>query len=197
MLIALVARLCVLLLEPEWIPREKNKLANYVSCIVDYDDWQLDPSVFTALNVLWGPHSVDRFASSHNTQLVRLNSRFASTGTEAVDTFTVDWQGENKWWCPPLSLVPRVIRHMETCKAHWTLVFPCWESAPFWPLLWSEGQGWAPFIVDTRSLPLSEWLAKPGRSGEQLFKGNFPNTAMLAVCLYFGDSSARYADLNG
>ena len=109
-------------LEPEWIPREKNKLADYVSRTVDYDDWQLDPSVFAVLNVLWGPHSVDRFASSYNTQLVRFNSCFASPGTEAVDAFTVDWQGENYWWCPPPSLVPRVVRHMETCKAHGTLV---------------------------------------------------------------------------
>ena len=78
---------------------------------------------------------MDRFASSYNTQLVRFNSRFASPGTKAVDAFTVDWHGENNWWCPSPSLVPRVIRHMEICKAHGTLVVPCWESAPFWPLL--------------------------------------------------------------
>ena len=184
-------------LEPEWIPREKNQLADYVSRIVDYDDWQLDPVVFAMLNTLWGPYSVDRFASSYNAQLVQFNSRFASHGTEAVDAFTVDWHGENNWCCPPPYLVPRVIRHMETCKAHGTLVVPCWESAPFWPLLWSEGEGWAPFIANIRSLPLSEWLVRPGRSGGQLFKRKFPNTAMLAVHLYFGDSSAGYADLNG
>ena len=57
------------------------------------------------------------------------------------------------------------------CLVHGTLVVPCWESASFCTLLWSEGEGWAPFIVDTRSLPLSEWLVRPGRSGEQLFKG--------------------------
>ena len=61
-------------LEPEWIPREKNELADYVSRIVDYDDWQLDPAVFAMLNALWGPYSVDRFASSYNTQLVRFNN---------------------------------------------------------------------------------------------------------------------------
>ena len=50
--------------------------------------------------------------------------------------------------------------------------------------------------MDTRSLPLSEWLVRPGRSGGQLFKGKFPNTAMLAVCIDFGGSSARCVDLN-
>ena len=35
------------------------------------------------------------------------------------------------------------------------------------------------------------------RSGEQLIKGKFSNTAMLAVRIDFVGSSARYADLNG
>ena len=28
-------------LEPEWIPREKNELADYYSRMVDHDDWIL------------------------------------------------------------------------------------------------------------------------------------------------------------
>ena len=128
-------------LEPEWIPRDRNQLADYYSCTVDYDDWHIDPSVFAELDALWGPYSVDRFASSYNKQVERFNSRFAYPGTEAMDAFTVDWHGENNWWCPPPSLIPRVISHAETCKAQGTLVVPCWESAPFWPLLWPEDFG--------------------------------------------------------
>ena len=112
-------------------------------------------------------------------------SRFASPGTEAVDAFTVEWQGESNWWYPPPSLIPRVIRHAETCKAQGTLVVPFWESAPFWPLLWPESKGWAPFIVDIRSLPLSEWLVRPGRSGSHLFSRKFPNTAAPAMRMDF------------
>ena len=33
-------------IEPEWIPREENELADYVSRIVDYDDWSLDYTIF-------------------------------------------------------------------------------------------------------------------------------------------------------
>ena len=29
-------------IEPEWISREENQIADYVSRIVDYDDWSLD-----------------------------------------------------------------------------------------------------------------------------------------------------------
>ena len=48
--------------------------------------------------------------------------------------------------------------------------------------------------MDTRSLPLSEWFAKPGRSGEQLFKGKFPNSTMLAVRIDFVGSSTAEAN---
>ena len=41
-------------LEPEWIPRERNELADYISRIIDNDDWFLDPAVFAALDDLWG-----------------------------------------------------------------------------------------------------------------------------------------------
>ena len=83
--------------EPEWIPRNENQIADELSRVVDYDDWGLNSKVFAWLDSLWGPHTVDRFASSHNTQLCWYNSRFCEEGTEAVDAFTVNWAGENNW----------------------------------------------------------------------------------------------------
>ena len=56
-------------LEPEWIPRELNQKADYLSRIVDYDDWMLNPVVASDINHLWGPHSLDRFASHLNSQI--------------------------------------------------------------------------------------------------------------------------------
>ena len=32
-------------IEPEWIPRERNALADYISTLVDYDDWMLNPGM--------------------------------------------------------------------------------------------------------------------------------------------------------
>lgn len=83
-------------LEPEWIPRELNERADYLSCIVDYDDWQLNPAAFAELDVAWGPLMVNRFASCHNCQLPRFNSRCWNPGSEAVDAFTVNWAGKKK-----------------------------------------------------------------------------------------------------
>ena len=118
-------------LEPEWIPRHLNERADYLSRIVDHDDWQLNPVVFADLDVAWGPHSVDRFVSFHNCQVQRFNSRCWNPGTEAVDAFTVDWSGENNWCCPPIGLIPRVIRHAQACQAMCSIIVPLWPSAPF------------------------------------------------------------------
>ena len=175
-------------LEPEWVPREKNQLADYFSRIIDYDDWYIDQAVYKMLDTTWGPHTVDRFATAYNAQVQRFNSRFACPGSEAVDAFTVDWSKENNWWCPPPMLVPRVLRHAECCKAQGTLVVPFWESAPFWPLLYHHARGWAPFVKGWLSLPLSEQLVRPGRSGSSLFKGMFPNTEVMAIRLDFEGS---------
>ena len=122
-----------ILLEPEWNPRSENELADYVSRIVDFDDWMINPKWFRLIESKWGVHTIDRFASSHNTQVAQFNSRFWDFGSEAVDAFTVDWKGENNWLCPPAYLVPRVIRHAQNCASEGTLVVPYWRSAAFWP----------------------------------------------------------------
>ena len=85
-------------LEPEWVPREENEFADYLSRIVDHDDWMLNPVVFQELHVMWGPHTIDRFADVHNRQLERFNSLYWNPWSEAVDAFTCDWSKENNWW---------------------------------------------------------------------------------------------------
>nr|XP_006819126.1 PREDICTED: uncharacterized protein LOC102809450 [Saccoglossus kowalevskii] len=49
------------------------------------------------LDKIWGPHSIDRFASCHNAQLPRFNSAAWNPGTEAVDAFCQNWSTENNW----------------------------------------------------------------------------------------------------
>ena len=65
-------------IEPEWVPRRDNEVADYLSRIVDYDDWSLSHNTFRALDDAWGPHTVDRFTSHYNTHLPRFNSHFGT-----------------------------------------------------------------------------------------------------------------------
>ena len=48
----------------QWIPRSENVLADYVSKMLDWEDWGVsDEFFFTSMNILWGLFTVDRFAS--------------------------------------------------------------------------------------------------------------------------------------
>ena len=105
--------------------------------------------------------------------------------SEAVDAFTVDWSGENNWFCPPVALIPRVLRHAQHCQAEGTLVVPLWESAPFWPLICPDGEEFASFEVACYELPCMEMLFIPGCQETALFVGHIPNTPVLALRLCF------------
>ena len=94
-----VFELCVVhhvTLEPEWIPREKNKLADYVSKLRDYDDWMVHLIVyfyrltdFGDRTLLIGLQTITILSWNG------FNSRFWNPGMEAIDTFTIDWSIEN------------------------------------------------------------------------------------------------------
>ena len=151
----------------------QNALVDYISRIIDFDDWGVGLSVFYWLDDLWGPHVVDRFANSNNAKCTRFNSRFWCPGTEAVDAFTVLWGGEVSWLCPP---VCRVIAHIKACPCNGTLVVPAWPSAPYCPLLFPFALVQKPWIVDMVYLPWFEGLITPGRCGSSL-----PKADLLAI----------------
>lgn len=91
-------------LEPEWILRELNIEADSLSRQVDYDDYMLNPDIFAALDILWGPHTVDRFSTFKTRQVPRFCSRWLNPCAEGIDAFTLSWAGENNWMFPPTIL---------------------------------------------------------------------------------------------
>lgn len=60
-------------MEIEWLPRSQNDKADYLSRIVDLDDWSMSAALFQLVVSSWGPHTVDRFASFYNTQVPRFS----------------------------------------------------------------------------------------------------------------------------
>ena len=167
-------------IEPEWIPRTENQQADYLSRIQDRDDWKIQPALFAIIDLQWGPHTVDRFANNLNTQLPWFNSRFWCPGTEAVDTFTCNWEQETNWVCPPPYLIPRTIQHAARTCSKGTLIVPAWPSAPFWPMLYPDGCNTASFIKEIVVLPKSQQVVLPGRTG-----GILPSCDILAVLFEF------------
>ena len=49
-------------LDINWIPRAENQQADFLSKIVDFDDWGVSNEIFHYLDSLWGPHEIDFFA---------------------------------------------------------------------------------------------------------------------------------------
>ena len=172
-------------LEMAWVPREENQQADYLSRLIDHDDWMVNPFIFQWLDSVWGPHTIDRFATHYNRQLARYNSRFWNPESEAVDAFTCNWEEENNWLCPPVYLIPRVLRHAANCKAVATLVVPHWPSAPYWPMLCPDGTHLAGFVHRWLDIPHMINVTLPGRRGANLFKAGQPNTGVLALRLDF------------
>ena len=107
-----------------------------------------------------------------------------------MDTFTRSWDFDNNWVCPPPHLVPRTLRHMRSCCAQGTLIVPLWRSAPFWPLLTTDGSHLAHFVEDWVDLPPLKTTFCMGRHSSGVFGRENLNFRVLAVRINF--RSARF-----
>ena len=123
----------------EWIPRTQNERADYLSKIVDYDDWTVKDCYFHAVTSVWGTCSVDCFASCKNHKVPRFYSKYFNPDSLGVDSLAFSWVGETCWLVPPVSLVKKVILHVCLCRCRGILVVSYWPSAHYWPLLVERG----------------------------------------------------------
>jgi hypothetical protein len=114
-----------------WMPREQNTQADYLSRILDIDDWAISTEFFHFINEIWGPHSVDIFASSNNAKTKLFNSLYWNPGYLGVSSFNSDWSQDVNWFVPTVPLASRAINHFVKCKAKGTLIVPKWTSPPF------------------------------------------------------------------
>ena len=148
-----VADLCTasgVLLEVIWTPRRYIAFADSLSKLPDYDDWETSPGFFEELSALWGPFEVDRFADQDNHKLPVFFSKFHCPGSQGVNAFSVSWAGKFNYLVPPVSMIPRVLRHLEASGGSGVLVAPLWESAAFYPLILSPDGQFKPFVKDYR-----------------------------------------------
>ncbi|XP_048243125.1 uncharacterized protein LOC125376006 [Haliotis rufescens] len=171
-------------LEIQWIPRSENQKADYISRIVDYDDWGIATHIFNELERKWGKCDIDRFATHYNCKVVRFCSRFWNPGCEYIDAFTQSWDSVNNWVVPPVYLVSRVLKHMKWSKAKGTLIVPAWYSANYWPLLCPNGI-FIPQVWDFCYLPREREAYVPGRCQGGIFGIEHLHFNMLALKMQF------------
>jgi hypothetical protein len=142
-----------------WVPRDLNVRADFMSHVSEmrHHHYRLREEWFAYLDGLWGPHTVDRFASADNRQPLcpphagRFCSQYFHPEAEWVDALSVSWGGENNWVFPPTHLVGSAVAHLRAGGAPATLICPTAPWAPWWPAL-CLGAGWAPDV--RRVVPL-------------------------------------------
>ena len=74
---------------PKWVLREENEIADEIYKMVDHDDYMLSPDISAALDIMWGPHTVDRFSSFNTQQIPRFCSQWRNPGAETIYAFSV------------------------------------------------------------------------------------------------------------
>ena len=148
--------------------------------MVDTDDWSLTPQFFKLIDGRWGPMTIDCFANHYNAKLPRFYSLFHSPGSEGVDCFSANWEGENCLIVPPVSIAGRALRHLKLCKSRGVMVVPFWPSAHYWPMLKTE---FSHYIRDCIRV-----------KGSKVLTHGLNTNSLLGSDQFLGDVLALYID---
>ena len=74
---------------------KENVHADHLSRLSPHYEWQPHPRLFKFLDCIWGPHTIDRFASFINAHLPLYNTRYFDLGSDGVGSITSRCSG--KW----------------------------------------------------------------------------------------------------
>ena len=92
-------------------------------------EWFIHPRLFAYIDRLFGPHSIDRFASILTRQTNRYNSLYWDPETEGVDALHQNnWINEMNFVNAPFRLLPKVIRHIQQTGSEATVIAPHWPA---------------------------------------------------------------------
>ena len=109
-----------------------NTQADLLSRMRDKHEWMISRPLFTLLDSVWGPHTIDRFASMTSAQLPLYNTRYLDPNGMSVDALAQrDWGGHNNYVNPPFRLLDKVLDVVVAQSAQATLIAPAWPAQPW------------------------------------------------------------------
>ena len=115
-----------------------NSHADRLSRLATQYEWMLNPDLFRMLDRMWGPFTIDRFASLLTTQLPRYNSWWFDPNSEGIDALAQsNWAGENNFVNAPFRLLPQVLTKIQMEQAEATIIAPWWPSQPWFRHMWN------------------------------------------------------------
>lgn len=117
------------LIQAKYIQGKHNIRADGLSRLRPHYEWQLHPGVFQYIDKIFGPHTIDRFASFMNSHCRVYNSLFLDPGTSGIDALQQrDWGGENNFVNCPIRLLGKVVEIIRSQKALATIIAPMWKA---------------------------------------------------------------------
>ena len=125
--------------------------ADHLSRVRSTYQWRLHPNLFQMLDMVWGPHHIDRFASITSIQLPVYNSLYWDPQTSGVDALAQkNWGTINNFVKAPFALIPKILNIIREQKAVATLIAPKWVGQPWFQQLMDL------LIEQPIKLPISE-----------------------------------------
>ena len=75
-------------LDVQWVPRKQNTIADTLSKMYDFEDWETTNALFKYLYNVLGPSTIDRFSDNKNSKTKGFNSKYWCPNTACVDAFS-------------------------------------------------------------------------------------------------------------
>lgn len=117
-------------LRSQYIRSKDNWVADFYSRIAAPREYTLLRSIFDAVESMWGPFSIDAFASDASAMLPRFWSERGDGAALAVDAFAQDWAAEQLVWAhPPPSMLPQLVQLLQLTPCRAVVCAPTWPSA--------------------------------------------------------------------
>ncbi|GFO09415.1 reverse transcriptase [Plakobranchus ocellatus] len=106
-----------------------NIQADALSRLQSQHEWELNPNLYHYLDTVWGPHTIDPFATINTTKCKRYNSRYLDPGCCGVDALhQSDWAREMNFVNAPLRLLDSVLNIILHQEAEATIIAPAWKA---------------------------------------------------------------------
>ena len=129
-----------ILIQARYLSEVMNHEADRLSRLSSPYEWKLHPQLFKYLDQLYGPHTIDRFASMSTTQCKRYNSLHLDPWTDWVDALHQNiWASENNFVNPLFRLLSKILNRIEATESNATITAPMWPAQPWYQKTSSYG----------------------------------------------------------
>jgi hypothetical protein len=124
-------------INPVWIPRDLNNVADMISKTIDYEDYGVTEAFFRDVCEFFGVEpQIDCFANAENAKTKKFFSLSYCVNSTGVDCFSYNWRHFGICWLfPPPRLIGKTLNYLKECKAKGLLLVPQWKFSYFYPML--------------------------------------------------------------